>query len=90
MAYKVGNLSINRIFDYKFLQYVKEKERNVVFSQQIPLEIMVPVVKALPATMEGFLEAPESAQQARASIYYNFLFIQTVIMCHLNWDKFAL
>ena len=75
----VGNLSINRIFDYKFLQYVREKERNVVFSQQIPLEIMVPVVKVLPATMEGFLEAPESAQQARDSIYYNF-FIQTVIL----------
>ena len=44
----------------------------MVFSQQIPLEIMVPVVKALPATMEGFLEAPESAQQARDSIYYDF------------------
>ena len=51
----------------------------MVFSQQIPLEIMVPVVKALPATMEGFLEAPERAQQARDSIYYNFV-IQTVIL----------
>ena len=66
----------------------------MVFSQQIHLEIMVPVVKALPATMEGFLEAPESAQQARDSMYYNF-FIQTVIFkctiltgTHFYYDLF--
>ena len=60
----------------------------MVFSQQIPLEIMVPVVKALPATMEGFLEAPESAQQARDSTYYN-VFIQTVIFTILTGTHFC-
>ena len=62
----------------------------MVFIQPIPLEIMVTVVKVLPATMEGVLEAPESAQQARDSIYYNF-FIQTVIFLtgtHFYYDLF--